>query len=176
MLIKETDFKENVLQELAEEMCIAARTAPKAKGIDLISVGIANGETIQKLVDQMTKIHKEQGGSQSYLRDAESIKDISHVVLIGTRLEPLNIKACGLCGYKDCASKPKDSLCQFNAGDLGIAVGSALSLATDHRVDNRIMLSVGRAAMELGLLGKDVKIAFGIPLSATGKNTFFDRK
>jgi uncharacterized ferredoxin-like protein len=38
------------------------------------------------------------------------------------------------------------------------------------------MFSVGRAAVELGLLGPDVKIAMGIPLSVTGKNPFFDRK
>lgn len=67
------------------------------------------------------------------------------------------------------------ALCSFNSGDLGIAVGSAVSVATDHRVDNRIMYSAGKAALELGLLGDGVAIAFGVPLSATGKNPFFDR-
>ena len=176
MVIKESDFKDKILDELAEEMCVAARTAPKAKGIDNIVVAIAKGDTINKLAERMLKIQKEQEGSQSFIRDAGSIKQASHIVLIGTKLGPVNIKACGLCGYKDCESKPKESLCQFNAGDLGIAIGSALSIAADHRVDNRLMFTVGRAAVELGLLGQDVKIVMGIPLSVTGKNPFFDRK
>ena len=33
----------------------------------------------------------------------------------------------------------------------------------------------GKAAIELGIFGDDVLIAYGIPLSAKGKNPFFDR-
>jgi uncharacterized ferredoxin-like protein len=33
----------------------------------------------------------------------------------------------------------------------------------------------GEAAIELGILGDDVFIAYAIPLSAKGKNPFFDR-
>ena len=65
--------------------------------------------------------------------------------------------------------------CSFNAGDLGIAVGSAAGLAADLRIDNRIMYTAGKAAIELGMLGEDVQIAYGIPLAAKGKNPFFDR-
>ncbi len=64
----------------------------------------------------------------------------------------------------------------MNTGDLGIAVGSAASVAMDERVDNRIMHSVGKAAVDLKLLGEDVKIAYGIPLYIGSKNVFFDRK
>jgi uncharacterized ferredoxin-like protein len=38
------------------------------------------------------------------------------------------------------------------------------------------MYSIGRAAINLKLLGNDVIIAYGIPLSISGKNPFFDRK
>jgi uncharacterized ferredoxin-like protein len=38
------------------------------------------------------------------------------------------------------------------------------------------MYSVGKAAIELGYLGPEVAIAYGIPLAAKGKNPFFDRK
>jgi uncharacterized ferredoxin-like protein len=176
LLIKESDFKDKALDHIAEDMCVAARTAPKAKGIDLIVTAIVKGDTINKLADRMLKIQKEQNGSQLYIRDAESIKQASHIVLIGTKLQAVNLKACGICGYKDCEHKAPEALCAFNPGDLGIAIGSALSVAADHRVDNRIMFSVGRAAVELGLLGPDVKMAMGIPLSVTGKNPFFDRK
>jgi uncharacterized ferredoxin-like protein len=60
--------------------------------------------------------------------------------------------------------------------DLGIAIGSAVSTASVLKIDNRIMLSIGLAAVNLKILGKDVKIAYGIPLSISGKNPFFDRK
>jgi uncharacterized ferredoxin-like protein len=59
--------------------------------------------------------------------------------------------------------------------DLGIAIGSAVSVAADHRVDNRVMYSIGKAAKELKLLGEEASIIFGIPLSASGKSPFFDR-
>lgn len=40
-------------------------------------------------------------------------------------------------------------------------------------IDNRVMYSIGAAARVSGLL--DVDVTFGIPLSVTGKNIFFDR-
>ena len=39
-----------------------------------------------------------------------------------------------------------------------------------------MMYSIGKAALELKLFGDGVKQAIGIPLSAAGKNPFFDRK
>ncbi|MGI6432731.1 MAG: DUF2148 domain-containing protein [Sphaerochaetaceae bacterium] len=66
--------------------------------------------------------------------------------------------------------------CAFNTGDLGIAIGSAVSIAADYRIDNRVMFSVGMAARELGIFAKEVVIVYGIPLSISGKNIFVDRK
>ncbi len=168
MIMNESDFKERAIEHIAEDMCIAARTAPKAKGIDNVVTAIAKGDDIKKLADEMLKLKRD--------RDAGNIMNSSHVVLIGTKLGVLDLKPCGLCGFPDCASKPEEVPCVFNAGDLGIAVGSAVSVACDRRVDNRVMYSIGLAAIKLGLLGNDVKIALGIPLSVTGKNPFFDRK
>jgi uncharacterized ferredoxin-like protein len=39
-----------------------------------------------------------------------------------------------------------------------------------------VMFSAGKAAVSLGLLGAEVRVAYGIPLSVSGKNPFFDRK
>ncbi len=55
-------------------------------------------------------------------------------------------------------------------------MGSAVSIAMDNRIDNRIMYTIGIAVKELELMGKETKIIYGIPLSATSKNPFFDRK
>jgi len=58
--------------------------------------------------------------------------------------------------------------------DLGIAVGSAVKTASMLNVDNRVMYSVGVAALRLGMVKGN--LALGIPLSATGKSIYFDRK
>jgi uncharacterized ferredoxin-like protein len=39
-----------------------------------------------------------------------------------------------------------------------------------------VVYSVGRAGVNIKLLGEDVKIAYGIPLSISGRNPFFDRR
>ena len=57
--------------------------------------------------------------------------------------------------------------------DLGIAVGSAVKTASMLNVDNRIMYRIGVVARKMKLIEGDVVL--GIPLSATGKNIFFDR-
>ncbi|MEG2083264.1 MAG: ferredoxin domain-containing protein, partial [Oscillospiraceae bacterium] len=49
-------------------------------------------------------------------------------------------------------------------------------VASSAHVDNRIMFSAGRAALEMGLFEKKIKIIMAIPLSVTGKSPFFDRK
>jgi uncharacterized ferredoxin-like protein len=64
--------------------------------------------------------------------------------------------------------------CAWRLQDLGIAVGSAVKTLSMLNVDNRIMYRVGVVARKMGLFDCDVSV--GIPLSATGKNIFFDRK
>ncbi|MCX8107770.1 MAG: ferredoxin domain-containing protein [Verrucomicrobiae bacterium] len=57
-----------------------------------------------------------------------------------------------------------------------MAACSAAAVASRHYIDNRLMYSIGRAAIQLGLFNDKVKQALGVPLSVTGKNPFFDRK
>jgi len=66
-------------------------------------------------------------------------------------------------------------MCFFAAHDLGLAVGSAVSVAADMRVDNRVMYSAGVAAKLLGLFEGDVTAVVGVPLSVSEKSPFFDR-
>ncbi|MFN3568578.1 MAG: DUF2148 domain-containing protein, partial [Caldimicrobium sp.] len=89
---------------------------------------------------------------------------------------------CGACGF-DCKSilqqerKTLDyegPLCAMRLIDLGIALGSAVSMAKELCIDNRIMYTIGVAVKKLGLLPGQVIL--GIPLSIKGKNIFFDRK
>ena len=53
---------------------------------------------------------------------------------------------------------------------------SAAATAADCRMDSRILFSAGRAAQQLGLMGENVKLIYGLPLAVTGKSPFFDRK
>ena len=98
------------------------------------------------------------------------------VVLIGVKNIPLGLTTCGFCGYTNCAASVKaGSLCAFNTTDLGIAIGSAVSIAADNRIDNRVMFSLGKAALSLGLFEENIPIAYGIALSTSSKSIFFDR-
>lgn len=177
MILKEESFSEEAILNVAKKMALAARTAPKARGINHIEILIAKGETIKKIADQMKKIGEKYDQS-FFIRDAGNLTHSPVVLLLGTRIQSLGLKKCGLCGFENCEAKNEHPSipCAFNTGDLGIAVGSAVSVASDHRIDNRIMYTIGMAALELGLFDKDVKIIYGIPLSATSKNPFFDRK
>ncbi len=83
---------------------------------------------------------------------------------------------CGIANCQEKQTQKPQTPCVFNTGDLGIAMGSAVSIAIDHRIDNRVMYTIGQAVIDLGILGNDIKIVYGIPLSATSKNPFFDRK
>ncbi|OGB87494.1 ferredoxin [candidate division WOR-1 bacterium RIFCSPLOWO2_02_FULL_46_20] len=165
----------NVVEQVAELMRVAARTAPKARGIDLLEIKVIKGETIKKLSKKMLQIGK-AANNNTFLRDGENILKAEAIVLLGTVSRYLGLRLCGYCGYANCAEAEKAKLmCALNTGDLGIAIGSAVSVAMDHRIDNRVMYSVGKTALEMGLLGKEVVAAYGVPLSATGKNPFFDR-
>ncbi|PLX83359.1 MAG: ferredoxin [Desulfuromonas sp.] len=175
MLLLNEEVEAKGLFRAAEQLCLAARTAPKGKGMDLLVTAVVDGEDKDRLTEKMREI-AERDGVAFFSRDAGNVEGVVVLVLLGTRKEPLGLPHCGFCGFTDCGAMQKaGATCSFNTGDLGIALGSAVSRAADLRVDNRIMYSAGKAALELGLLGPDVAIAYGIPLSATGKSPFFDR-
>ncbi len=177
-IINENELRRDSLVSIAKKMIIAARTAPKAKGVNNMAMSILTGSDIQLLAKKMKEMGEKQQ-NEIFTRDANNIRASADVVLImGSKIQSLGLKLCGICGYKNCEEKNEhpEVPCAFNTGDLGIAIGSAVSVAMDYRVDNRIMYTIGMAAKELELLGKDFKIIYGIPLSATSKNPFFDRK
>lgn len=175
--INENDLRHESLIEVAKKMVIAARTAPKAKGMDNLEMTILADNHLNLLCKKMKEIGETEK-NDIFLRDAyNAMSGANVVVLIGTRISSLGLKFCGLCGFENCARKNQypDIPCSFNTTDLGIAVGSAAGIAMDHRVDNRIMYTIGMAALEMEIMNKDIKIIFGIPLSASSKNPFFDR-
>jgi len=177
-ILFEENLRRQALMNVAEKMLIAARTAPKARGVDNLVLSIVDKDEIVKIADVMKQMVQQGEAGDFFIRDADNILQSDILVLIGTKINPIGVKHCGLCGFSDCAEKNKhpDSPCSFNTSDLGIAVGSAVSVAMDARVDNRILFSAGKAVKKMQLLGSEAKIIFGIPLSSSGKNIFFDRK
>lgn len=176
MFIQEKQAEEEMVLQTAKAMCGAARTAPKAKGMDCIHTAVLTGEDLEKLADEMNRMADELGYG-FFHRDANNLRSSDAVVLIGieNKVRGLN-SGCRLCGFADCkACVEAGGRCAYTGIDLGIAVGSAVSIAADARVDNRVMFSAGRVAMEMKLLGEKVCQVMAVPLSASGKSPFFDR-
>ena len=174
----EDQLREEAIFEVAKKMAIAARTAPKGKGIDTVVIAVIKGDTIREIAQKMKEMVGKGEAPAFFERDANNILQSPVMLLLGTRIKSLGLNPCGMCGYKSCEEKNRhpDHPCVFNTGDLGIAVGSAVSVAMDSRVDNRIMYTVGQAVMRMGLLGDEIKVVYGVPLSVSAKNPFFDRK
>lgn len=171
----------------AAMMVVAMRTAPKTRGVDNLKTAVVLGPDLENLAAAMEKKGDTKSTSLPFFkRDANNVRNAAAVLLVGVQRGPKKIELplnCGACGYKSCAalvaSGCRDGedftgpICVYQAIDLGIALGSAVKLAAELGIDNRIMYSVGAAAKDLKLLDSDIII--GIPLSATGKNPFFDR-
>lgn len=169
--------KPEVIRTVALRMMAAARTAPKTRGRDHIVTAVVSGDVKMTLVAHMRLMVDEHRADDFFIRDAANLETADGLILIGVKIQPMYFDTCGLCGWKNCEEKSMhpDFPCVFNTSDLGTAVCSATAVASDERIDNRIMFSVGMAARDLQLLGEDVKIVYGIGLSISGKNIFFDR-
>lgn len=169
------DTKRDAILTAADLMAAAALTAPKGSGKDTIRTAIVTGEDKDRLRDKMLAMG-EATGQVLYTRDAGNVDNSVAVVLIGCTGNLFGMDQCGMCGFENCAAlKRSGGRCVFTVSDLGIAVGSAVSVAADHRIDNRVMYSVGRAALKLSLLPDDAELCYGIPLSISSKSMYFDR-
>ncbi len=121
------------------------------------------------------------------IRDTGNVAGSAACLIIGIRgQETIGINYSG-CGYDTCSKRPSGSgnrdprgspftgpNCVLIMADPGIAVGSAVKTASLHNGDNRFMYTAGVAARSLESL-PGCSVAYGIPVSATGKNIFFDR-
>jgi uncharacterized ferredoxin-like protein len=174
--------KEGIVQAL-KLMLVSARTAPKSGGVDDIIMAVVSGKEKDSLASEMEKIAQERniGG---FRRDAKNVRDSEAVLLVGVRGTKKFGLNCGACGYANCEEFERKEkklgqdfagpTCLFKALDLGIALGSAVKMASLLNVDNRIMYRAGAAAMRLGLL-PEASVIMGVPVSAKGKSIYFDR-
>jgi uncharacterized ferredoxin-like protein len=170
-----------IIESLAKTILVAARTAPKGKGIDDIVTCLLDDKDCAELANKMEEL-SDIKGMKFLLRDAKNIRDSDAVVLIGLKSSGASGLDCGACGFETCkgmleTKKVKKEFsgphCMIKYLDLGIAVGCAASKAKDLCIDNRIMYSAGAAACYFDMMDADVAMA--LPLSVKGKNIFFDR-
>ena len=170
--------EETAILNVARQMCAAARTAPKACGTDHLHTCIVTGPDKDLLADEMDVIAKKMN-RPFFSRDANNVRASHAVVLIGCCIQSqrgLN-ESCTLCNFENCADCAKhNGICVYDPMDLGIALGSAVGVAADNRIDCRIMFTAGQAAVALKFLPQEIKIIMGIPLSVSRKSPFFDRK
>jgi len=189
LVINSQEAEECVLLSVARLMAVSARTAPKGRGVDRIVTAIVTGEEKERIAQAMEKKTEQKKNPLPFFkRDAENLRRSPVVLLIGVKgtvpkrpEDPFN---CGACGHTSCAefieAEKRNGedftgpICIFEAIDLGIALGSAVKLASELNIDNRVMYTIGAGAKALGMLDADVII--GIPLSASGKSIYFDRK
>ena len=186
---KSGEVERKAVQIVTAMMAASARSAPKTRGVDAIETMVLDGDDLESLASAMERMAEEQPSyfSSSFNRDADNVRNSSCVLLIGVTGKPKKIEEplnCGACGYKRCEDllkvkkrQGKDfrgPICIFQAIDLGIALSSAVKLASQLNVDNRMMYTAGAAAKKMGFLDCDVVI--GIPTSVMGKNIYFDRQ
>jgi uncharacterized ferredoxin-like protein len=152
-------------------------TAPKAKGLDDLRILFVDGADKDALTAWLRR-HGEEKGKPGLVRDAANVDKAVAVVLVGSR--PLYMELdCGMCGAETCdLARAEDKNCIYPLVDLGIALGSGVSMAAEQGLDNRVMYSIGLAALRTGLFAAapGVRCAVGVPFSVTPKNVFFDRK
>lgn len=176
-MIKRDEALRGAILHCAEAMCAAAQSAPKACGKDSIMTAILTGDDLIPLCAEMERVEDTVPNCiPIFKRDAKLVSDCPAVVLIGTIRHLRGLVPCGLCGYTNCAENAKSAgHCCYDDMDLGIAIGSAASIAADHRVDNRVLYTAGYAATRLKLLGENVSTIIAIPLNIAERNPFFVR-
>jgi uncharacterized ferredoxin-like protein len=172
------------LLRAAELMMVSCRTAPKSGGVDDVDVLLFTGNEKDKIATEMDKMGDERK-IDDFKRDADNLKRSEALLLVGVNGKRSLGMSCGACGHSTCQEFDATArtmgldfegpTCVFKAIDLGIALGSAVKMAGDLNVDNRIMYRAGTAAKRLGYLSGST-VVMGIPISASGKSIYFDRK
>ncbi len=182
MRISGSEEETKAIMDVARLMLLAARTAPKGKGVDEIETMILTGKEKDTVAKAMYKIA--QSPTDHWTRDAKNVEQCPVLVLIGLKGPSALGTQCGACGYEDCNQMLNvgrkegrffaGPTCIIKALDLGIAIGSAVKTAQIHNVDNRIFFRAGVGAYQLKVMPQST-IIMGIPLAALGKSPFFDR-
>ena len=106
MITFEEQIRNENIKDIANKLMCAARTAPKARGIDNLVLAVATDDTIVKIAEKMKQLAAER--DMAFLnRDAENILNCGAVILFGMKISPLGLN-CGACGAPSCQGLAED--------------------------------------------------------------------
>ncbi|MFR5092426.1 MAG: hypothetical protein ACLTDR_10905 [Adlercreutzia equolifaciens] len=76
MVYDERDTRKAQALDIAQKMLVAARTAPKGKGVDVVECAVVDGDDLEALACTMEAIGEERGFA-FFLRDAGCVRKAS---------------------------------------------------------------------------------------------------
>lgn len=90
MIYNERDLRQAQALDIAQKMCVAARTAPKGKGVDIVECAVADGDEQERIACAMEAIG-EECGHKFFLRDADYRVDTRIMFSAGVAAEHLGL-------------------------------------------------------------------------------------
>ena len=88
--IYEEDLREEAVFEVAKKMAIAARTAPKGRGVDNTVISLVKHEGIKAISDQMKEMVAKYDLPEFFLRDAGNILSSPVIINVSAILSRRN--------------------------------------------------------------------------------------
>ncbi|MHB8780186.1 MAG: ferredoxin domain-containing protein [Candidatus Geothermincolia bacterium] len=187
------EYQENRAEaaKLAAKLILAsATTAPRVGGIDEITIHmIEDRDSIEEMAILVDKMSAENDSWDFFRSDAVQIRDSDVVLVISDRrsgVDPMDSN-CNLCGQTLCdwfKNVPKlearpglaftGPFCLLRSMNMAYALNGAVCQARDLGIDHAVKMSVGAAALRMGLVPYRSGIALGMLLSVTEKNPFKD--
>jgi uncharacterized ferredoxin-like protein len=189
--LREYEEKRQEGARLAGKLLLAsAVTAPRVGGIDEISVQyVEERDTIEEMAIVIDKMASDNPAWDFFRSDAVQVKDSDVVLVMADRRsghDPMDSN-CNLCGHSLCdmwREVPKLSdepsvafrgpFCLLRSMNIAYALAGAVTLARQLGIDYTVKMSVGAAAIRMGLTPYKSDIALGFLASVTEKSPFKD--
>ncbi|HEY5514567.1 MAG TPA: DUF2148 domain-containing protein [Geomonas sp.] len=189
--LREYEEKRQEGARLAGKLLLAsAVTAPRVGGIDEISVQyIEEQDAIEEMAIVIDKMASDNPAWGFFRSDAIQVRDSDVVLVMADRRsghDPMDSN-CNLCGYSLCdqwRQVPKLSneasvafrgpFCLLRSMNVAYALGGAVTLARQLGIDYTVKMSVGAAAVRMGLTPYKSDVALGFLASVTEKSPFKD--
>ena len=154
MIYNERTQRHEQVVASARQMLTAARTAPKARGVDIIEAILVEGDDLKLLADRMVEIGNERN-RPSFIRDAGNVLQAECIVAIGTCYQSLGLN-CGHCGFATCAERENFSpnSCDTTESEAAHYCSpklGELSLATEGSVNSQFQVPCSLNSIDVGI-------------------------
>ena len=90
MIIFEENIRNENIKDIAKMLMTAARTAPKARGVDNMVLAVATDEAIVDIANKMRQLAVERE-MEFFSRDADNIMNSGAIVLFGMKISAKKI-------------------------------------------------------------------------------------